>query len=349
VQGAGAALLLPGTMAVIADAYPQRAEQARALGIWAAVSSLGLPAGPILSGILVSTIGWRWIFLLNVPIVVVALVATTRLIPRRSGRESESLDLAGLISATLVPASAVFAVTSVERGVGAQTYCALCVLAVSTALFIRVERRARRPLLPLRLFRRRAFVGANVTALLMNLCFNGTLFVITLSLQTAHGQSALRAGLSLVPVAIPMVLLPPVTGRLIAGFGPRLPMVLGIVPAVGAALWMLRIGPSSGYATLLPVLVLLGVGGGLLTTAVVAAAVRSLPPELSGLASGVNNTCRQTGTATGVALFGAITGSPVHGRVEPFFLGWHHLAWVTAGLWIVALAATVLGVRARRD
>jgi DHA2 family methylenomycin A resistance protein-like MFS transporter len=155
--------------------------------------------------------------------------------------------------------------------------------------------------------------------------------------------------MSVVPVAVPMVLLSPVTGRLTARFGPGVPMSLGIGLAIGSALWMLRIGPSSGLAELLPLLLLLGFGGGLSTTAVVAAAVRSLPPELSGLASGVNNTCRQTGTAAGVALFGAITGSPVRGRLEPFFTGWHHLAWVAVGLWAIALATTALGVGARHD
>jgi MFS transporter, DHA2 family, methylenomycin A resistance protein len=346
VQGAGAALLLPGTMAVITDAYPERAAQTRALGVWAAVSSLGLPVGPMMSGVLVSTMGWRPIFLINVPVVAVALMATMRLVPARPHSSRSDLDLAGLMTAPLVPASAVFAVTSVERGFGTQTCCALGVLVLSTALFAWVERRAVRPVLPLHLFRRRDFLGANLAALLMNLCFNGTLFVITLDLQSAHGESAMRAGMSLVPVAVPMVLLPPVAGRLVARFGPGLPMTLGIGVAMGSALWMVRMEPYSGFVELLPLLLLLGVGAGLLTTAVVAAAVRSLPADMSGLASGVNNMCRQTGTAAGVALFGAVTGSPVHGRRAQFFTGWHHLAWVAIGLWAIALAATTFGVRA---
>lgn len=346
-QGAGAALLLPGTLAVVADTFPERREQARALGLWAAVSSLALPAGPLLGGLLVSTLGWRPIFLVNVPVVLAAAAAVLLLVPARPGHATGPFDLRGLALTPLVPAGAVFSVISLERsGLGPSAACGAAVALTAALLLWRTERAAAQPVVPLALLRRPAFLGANGAALLMNLTYNGTLFVTTLDLQSVHHESAMLAGASLLPVALPLAVLAPAAGRLTARYGPELPAGAGILLAACGALCMLGIGPASGWTALLPVLVLLGVGGGLMTTAVVAAAVRAVPPDRSGLASGVNNTARQTGTAMGVAVFGAIAGPPEH--PARFFTGWHHLAWTACGLWAAALLCIALSTR-RRD
>lgn len=340
VQGAGAALLLPGSLAVIADAYPGREEQARALGIWAAVSSLALPAGPLVGGLLVTNVGWRSVFLINVPVVVAAAAAVWALVPHHGGRNRGRLDVPGLITAPITLAASVFAVISAERsGIGTTTVAAIAVALVFGIAFVTCERRVENPMFPLSLLRRRTFVGANSVALLMNLSYNGTIFVTTLNLQSVHHYSAMAAGASLIPVALPLAVLAPVAGWLTARFGPRPPMAAGIVLCAAAALCMLRIHAGSPYTAFLPVLLGLGLGCGLLVTADVAAAIRSVPADKSGLASGVNNTMRQTGTALGVAVFGAIVGSPEHGA--SFITGWHHLAWVVFGLWCAALLLTL--------
>jgi MFS transporter, DHA2 family, methylenomycin A resistance protein len=343
-QGVGAALLLPGSLAVITDTYPGRAEQARALGIWAGVSSLALPAGPLLGGLLVTVGGWRWVFLVNIPIVVAALIVIPRLVRLHPGHKDRRLDGAGLVTAVAALGGLVFAVIDSGRhGPSVQVVIAALVAVVAGAGFWRAQRRARFPMVPLELWRHPAFSGANLVALLMNLTINGIIFVTTLYLQDVRGLSALLAGCVLLPLFLPLVACAPLTGRLTARYGPRLPIVSGTVIAGAGAASMLLVGEDGSYAEWLPILLGLGVGAGLITAAVVAAAVRSVPAERSGLASGINNTARQTGTALGVAVFGAVAGNPL--PAGEFVAGLHHLAVLGAGLWFVAMIISVVTLR----
>jgi DHA2 family methylenomycin A resistance protein-like MFS transporter len=347
VQGAGAALLLPGSIAVIADAYPQAAERARALGIWAAVSALSLPAGPLLGGLLVTTLGWRSVFLVNLPVVAVALVAVPRLVGRGTRARGRSLDLAGLIAAALALGALVFAVITAGRtgpSTGALVAGAVAVLAGTG--FVVVTRRARDPLLPLALLRVPAFTGANAVALVMNLVGNGTIYLTTLYLQDVQGRDPLRAGLLLLPLFVPLAALSPVTGRLTARLGPRPPMVAGLALGAAGAASLVLLEPSSSYPRLVPALVGLGLGMGLLTAAVVTAAIGAVPSDRSGLASGVNNTARQAGTALGVAVFGALAGSG--GDPARFVAGLHRAGVLGAALWLAGIVVTVATLRPSR-
>jgi DHA2 family methylenomycin A resistance protein-like MFS transporter len=345
-QGVGAALLLPGTLAVIAHAYPDRQQQARAIGTWAAVSSLALPAGPLLGGVLVQ-ISWRMIFLVNVPLVLLAVAGVIRLVPRTAG-QSQKLDSGGLVGLTIALAAAVFAVIEFGRdgfGPPVDIAAALAVAAIGWTVF--AERRAAEPMLPPQLLRRPAFLGPNVVALSMNLIFNGTLFVTTLYLQDVRQHSPIQSGLLVLPLAVPLVALAPVTSRLTAHFGPRLPVTLGaVIAAFGSALFVL-VRPNGSLFALEGGLLILGCGAGLITASVVAAAVRAVPGERSGFASGLNNAARQTGTALGVAIFGAAAGSPTN--IARFCHSIDHLAIIATGLWVIAavIAATTIS-RGRR-
>lgn len=341
VQGAGAALLLPGSMAVVTAIYPGRAEQARALGVWAGISSTALPAGPLLGGLLVDTAGWRWIFLMNVPIVALAMAAVVALVrePRRRPAATRvPLDRAGMALAPIVPGAVVWAVIAAGHGQPRTAVLAGAVAAGAAVAFVLAERRAEVPIMPGGLMRARAFLGANGIALIMNLVTNGTLFVVTLQLQQVQHRPALLAGAMMLPMAVPLVLLAPVSGALTARYGARVPMSAGLAIAAAGALGLLAVGPYSSYATLLPVMLGIGVGAGLTVTAVVAAAMRTVPPEQAGLAGGFNNTARQLGTALGVAVFGAVAGSAV--KVEHFTSGLHLLSWVSLALWLTALGLT---------
>jgi DHA2 family methylenomycin A resistance protein-like MFS transporter len=344
VQGAGAALLLPGSVAVIADAYPEAAERARALGVWAAVSALSLPAGPLLGGLLVGTLGWRAVFLVNLPVVAAALVAVPRLVGAGTRTPGRPLDLAGLVAAALALGALVFAVITAGRtGLSAGVIASGAVAVVAGAGFVAASRRARAPLLPVSLLRVPAFTGANAVALAMNLVGNGTIYLATLYLQDVQGRDALRAGLMLVPGFLPLAVLSPVTGRITARRGPRPPMVAGLALGVAGQASLLLLHPASPYPLLLPALVGLGVGLGLLTAAVVTAAIAAVPPDRSGLASGVNNTARQAGTALGVAVFGALAG----GGDDPghFVAGLHRAGLLGAALWLAAIVVTLAAVR----
>jgi DHA2 family methylenomycin A resistance protein-like MFS transporter len=339
LQGMGAALMLPGTLAVISNTYPDEAERARAIGLWAGVGSCALPAGPLVGGLLVQSVGWRWVFLVNVPIVAVAAAAAARVVSESHGRTSRRLDVFGSVLGALAPVGVTFAVITAGHGGGAAPVVigAACALA-GTAGFVIAERRAADPLLPLALFRRPAFVTANAVAGVMNLTTLGLLFVVTLYLQDVRHDGALWAGIVLLPLFAPLSVLAPVGGRIVARRGARLPMLVGLVLAAAGVALLALSDATSGYLTLLPAVLLWGVGLAFLTPAVVAAAVSAVPPGRAGLGSAVNNTTRQAAGAIGIAAFGAIVSTP-GGR--GFVSGFHLAAVIGAVLLLAAAAATL--------
>src|SRR6185437_2403340 len=287
VQGVGAALLLPGTLAIVSQTFPDRRAQARAIGVWAGVGSLALPAGPLLGGALIAAFGWRAVFMINVPIVLLAIAAA-------------------------------------------------CSVALLSAFVLVERRRGEQAMLPLALFRHRAFSAANAAAGAMNLGTLGTLFVLTLFLQSVQHRSALNAGLSLVPLFAPLAILAPLAGRLTSRIGSRLPTVAGLTVAAGGLALLLPADAGSGYLVLLPAFLLWGIGIGVLTPAVVAAAIAAVPERREGLASAVNNTARQAAGAIGIAVAGAMAGQPGNAG---FTAGFHTVALLAACLYVLTAAA----------
>jgi MFS transporter, DHA2 family, methylenomycin A resistance protein len=339
-QGVGAAMLLPGTLAIISHAFPDPRAKARAIGIWAGIGSLALPAGPLVGGLLIHAFGWRAVFLVNVPIVALALVATARLVRESVDPGDRRLDRAGVVLAVLLLLATTFAFIQAGRsGAGSPAVIvSVAAAVVLLAAFVRVERRrGDRAMLPLRLFRRAQFSVANADAATMNLGTLGTLFVLTLFLQSTQGRSPLEAGVALVPLFAPLAIIAPFAGRLTSRIGPRVPVAAGLgIAAVGLALLAFA-EPGSGYGTLLPAFLLWGIGMGVLTPAVVAAAIGAVPGDRAGLASGINNTARQAGGAIGIAAAGAIAGEPTAGA--GFVSGFHAVALGAAALYVIAAVA----------
>jgi MFS transporter, DHA2 family, methylenomycin A resistance protein len=334
MQGAGAALLMPGTLAVIARAFPEPGARARAIGLWAGIGSVALPAGPLLGGTLVQLAGWRVVFFVNVPIVVVAFGVALRVVREGSKDSRRSVDVRGvLLGAGLLGVLTFSFIEGGHRGLAA-----IAVAAGLLAGLVRVEQRARDPMLPLGLFRRTEFSTANAVAATMNLATLGMLFLLSLYLQRIQGRSALSAGAALLPLFAPLAVLAPFAGRFTARVGARGPMTLGLLMAAGGVALLALADEGSGYLMLLPALLLWGTGLGLLTPAVVAAALGALPGRRAGFASAVNNTARQAGGAIGIAAFGALAGRPGAGG---FVAGFHTAALLTAGLFITAAIATV--------
>lgn len=305
-QGLGAAAVLPTSLAVVNQLYPDPAERPRAIGLWAAVGSSALVLGPILGGLLVGPLGWRAIFAINVPLVAAALLAGARLLPPGPTAAGERADLPGQLLGTLALVSLVFAlIEGGHAGFGsAAVFAGGLVAAASLAAFVAVELRRRRPLLDVRWFRRAEFSGANLGAGLMNMGTLGSLFAISLFLQDERGLSPLQTGLNLVPLAAPLAILALFAGRLVARVGPRLPAGLGLLACGVAYLALSRLEGSIESPAGWALLALGGAGMGIAVPGLVAGATEALGPDRAGIASAVNNTSRQVGGAIGVALIG---------------------------------------------
>lgn len=281
LQGVCAALMLPGTLAMLAESAPDDRARARAVGLWAAVGGAALPAGPFLGGALAEAAGWRAVFWLNVPVIVAALVTVGR--PAPSGR---------------------------HRALGSRPARSAHHQAREDGVPL-IERAARRPLLLVPASARRPLAAACVVAGLMNFCALGSLFLLTQVFQDAHGLSPLEAGLLLLPAMLPLPLLGTLAGRLTARIGPWRGSAVGLsVAAAGLAGIAASVGRPV-YAALLGSLALWGAGLGILTPAIVTAALRATPGA-PGTASGASNTARQAGGALGVAVFAALAGSANH-------------------------------------
>lgn len=335
-QGVGAALLLPGTLAVLTEAYPDPARRARALGTWAAVSSLALPAGPLLGGILVTAGGPPLVFAVGVPVAAVAFVAVLAVVPpSRPDRHRPLAGAASALTAIALGGSVAAVIGFAHDGPGTGPVVAAAAALAAGVALVRHERRAAAPLLPPELLTDPRSVGPTLTAATMNLVLNGSLFVLTLFLQRVQHRDPLTAGAALLPMFAPLVVLAPVAGRLTGRYGPRVPLLAGAVAAGCGAAGLALVQVDSPYPVLLVPLLGLGIGGGLCTTPVVTAALAAAPAGRAGLAGGLNNAARQAGTAVGVVVFGGVaaaTAPPV-----TFVAGLHVLAVIGGAAWAVVL------------
>jgi DHA2 family methylenomycin A resistance protein-like MFS transporter len=340
VQGLGGALLLPQTLAVIAATYPRRDEQARVLGVWAGISSLALPGGPLLGGLLVERFGWEAIFAINVPVCIAATIVTIVVVPRDQPRPERPIDVTGQVFATVAVAALTWACIEIDTRPAGLIAIAACVAVLASLAFLIAERRQRAPLLPRELFTDRTFASANAVGLLMNFGGVGIIFLLTMLIQVTYGKSALTTALWLIPLTAPLALLSPVAGRIAARLGPRRPMVVGMVTAASGMLVLQAVTTEATAWTVVAEL-LIGVGLALNTAPMVAAVMTSVRPDEHALAGAVNNTGRQIGSAIGLAALGAIAGDPASAA---FVDGFRIAAAVGACVWIAAAVIAALGI-----
>jgi EmrB/QacA subfamily drug resistance transporter len=350
VQAAGAALLTPTSLGLVLAVYePQR--RAGAVRAWTATAGLAAALGPVVGGLLV-TASWRWVFLINVPIGIIALVAGWRRLPHIPGHATERPDPFGVVLATAGVAALTFGlVKGSDWGWGsASVDSTLAAAAVLITLFVIRTLRARNPLVHPALFRSRSFAGASLVAIFFSAAFGAMLLSIVLWEQGAWGWSALRAGLAIAPgpLMVPLVAFG-VAGRLIARYGPAPVISLGCLAfGSGVAWWAVAISAQPDYAAgVLGGMLVTGVGVGLTLPTMMAAAAASLPPQSFATGSAVINMIRQTGLALGVAVLVAVLGANAgHGgaALDAFRHGW----WVIAALSFASIIpALVLPRRAR--
>jgi EmrB/QacA subfamily drug resistance transporter len=352
LQAVGAAMLNPVAMSIVANTFREPAERARAIGVFGSVSGLALALGPVLGGALVDGLGWRSIFWVNLPIVAAAIVCTALFVPESRAARARRFDPAGQALVILVLGSVVYAITESSRlGWGSPAIIALLAVAVLGALgILGYEPRRAGPLLELGLFRSVPFSAAILMALWALCAFGAFLFVTTLYLQDVRGLSAFAAGLCLLPVGGLTVVLGPVTGRLVGGRGPRLPLVVsgGALALGGAAsLWL---APATPLPAVIATYLLFGVFLGTVNPPITNSAVSGMPRSMSGVAASLASTGRQAGTTLGVAVSGTIVGSAL-ARGGTAFTGAEHAVWwlvLGLGLGILLLGLLSTGPRARR-
>ncbi|MGI5163795.1 MFS transporter [Spirillospora sp. CA-253888] len=338
VLGAAGAACVPSSMAMIARLYPEPAERARAVATWAAVSGAAVAAGPVAGGVLVDLAGWEAVFLVNVPIAVLVLALTAGRAVRcpGGGRRIDwttqllACAVLALLTDTLVAAGARSWVHAVAAGAAA---------VLVAALFAARERRSAAPVLDRALLRSGGVRAALAAGAAVNLALNGCLFVLPLLLQQERRLSAAATGLALLPLTLPFVLNPPVTGRIVARFGPRPPVLAGLAllaaggAALGGAVWA-----RAGYGWLAAGLLLTGLGVSFVLPALVSAVIGAAPRGTAGSAGGLLNAVRQTGATLGVAVMGAFVGlGTVAGTGGA--LVFSAAVCAAAGLWFAAASA----------
>jgi len=340
VQGIGAALMNPATLSIITATFPPK-ERGQAIGIWAGVSALALAIGPLAGGLIVDNINWNWIFFINVPVGVAGIVASRIFITEsRDTSHEQSIDLPGLLTSGL----GLFALTyglieGNQHGWSSAEIVSLFVVAfVLLAGFVLIERRRRLPMFDLSLFRSGAFAGANFVALLVSLGMFGVFFYISLYLQNILGFSPTKAGAAFLPMTMLIILVAPIAGRASDRIGSRWLMGTGMSILGVSLLLYQRVGLHSDFWTLLPAMLLGGVGMALTMSPMTAAAMGAVPVDKAGVGSGVLNSFRQVGGAMGIAVMGAIVASYVHagsrtllGQTQ-FVSGLHAALLVSAGL-----------------
>ncbi|WP_405060681.1 MFS transporter [Kribbella sp. NBC_01505] len=302
LQAVGGTMLNPVAMAIVVTTFPDRTDRAKAIGVFGSMSGLALALGPILGGALVDTWGWRSIFWVNLPIIVIAVICTHLFVPESRADHARRFDPIGQLLLMLTLGSLVAAI------IESAPWLLVCTALATTAL-IAYERRRTEPLLELRLFRSVRFSSALVIALLAYVGFGAYFFVTTLYLQNVRGVSAFAAGLTLLPVGAAILLVAPYAGRLVAARGPRLPLLIAGAAFVLSVAASFTIGAATPLPVLLAIYLVFGIFVGMINPPLVNTAVSEMPTDMAGLAASMVSTGRQVGISLGVAAAGAVIAS----------------------------------------
>ena len=352
-QGIGAALMNPATLSIITATFPPK-QRGQAIGIWAGVSAMALAIGPLAGGLIVDNINWNWIFFVNVPVGVLGIVVAKFFIDEsRDTSHEQSIDLPGLATS----AAGLFALSyaliegNAKGWASAEILSLFAVAAVLLVAFVLLESRQRLPMLDLSLFKIGSFVGANVVAMLVSLGMFGVFFFVSLYIQNILGYSPTKAGAAFLPMTILIILFAPIAGKQSDRIGSRWLMGGGMTVLGISLLLYQRVGLHSTFWTLLPAMVLGGVGMAFVMSPMTSAAMGAVPIDKAGVGSGVLNSFRQVGGALGIAVMGAILASYLHvpastplGK-QQYVDGLHAALLVSALIAFAAAAVAVALVR----
>src|SRR5215208_3105578 len=312
LQGMGGALMMPQTLSLITVAFPPQ-KRGAAMGVWGSVVALGAVLGPLLGGYIVTHYPWEWIFLINIPVGIVAILSTLTIVPESGDPfASGKLDWGGLLFSAAAIFTLVYALIEGPRfgWTSPQTLGLLLVSVVVFTIFVWWERRVADPMVKLELFRIRNFWVASVIGLAVPFGLFGLFFPMTIFLQGALGMSPLEAGLTMMPMSLMLMFVAPLSGRLSDRIGARWILTTGItLVTVGILLMTSQVSTTTNWRTLLPALVITGTGMGMTFAPMTAAAMSQVPPRISGSASGILNTSRNIGQLLGIAVLGSVLQS----------------------------------------
>ena len=309
-QGVAGAFLVPGSLAIITSVYTDSKERGKAIGTWSSWSGVTSLLGPFLGGWLVDNLSWRWVFFINVPIVVITIFLMLRYVPENSTPKADHhLDIPGALLAVVGLGGTTYAlIEGPSRGWG-EPLVLIALIGGLAALggFLLVESRSQNPMMPLGLFRSRNFSGANLATFGMYFALYGTSFFLTLYVQSIMGQSAIIAGMTLLPLSIVMFVLSPYTGRWSGQFGPRLFMTFGPIIYAVSLLGLLLLQPTSNlWLIVLPVAALMGLGLVLTVAPLTNTVMGAVDNKSSGTASAVNNVVSRIAGLLAVAGLGVV-------------------------------------------
>jgi EmrB/QacA subfamily drug resistance transporter len=316
LQAIGGSMLNPVAISIIRNTFDDPRQRARALGFWGGTVGLSFALGPVLGGALVSSVGWPSVFWINIPIALVALGLTTRLIPESRAENPRRFDPAGQVLVMVTLATLTFAIIEGQSlgWLSATELSLAAVVVISVALFVRVETHRTEPLMELRFFRSLPFSGATLVAVAAFAAMAGFLFLNTLYLQIARHFSPFESGLYVLPIAAMQLIFAPIAGRLVGRSGSRAPLLLAGVGLTAGALMLTGITATTSTVWLLASYSVFGIGFGLVNTPISATAVNGMPAAQAGVAAGIASSSRQTGGTLGVAIVGAIIAkSAIHG------------------------------------
>ncbi len=341
VQATGGSMLNPVAMSIIRNVFEDPRERAQAIGMWGGVAGLSFALGPIIGGALVDSAGWRWVFLVNIPVGVAAVALTALYVPESRAPRARRVDPFGQLLVMLTLAALTYAIIE-GHGAGwtsPEIVSLFAVSLVAAVLLVFHELRRDEPLIDVRFFSSAPFSGATLIAVAAFGALGGALFLNTLYLQDVRGLSPLHAGMYLLPLAAMTLLFGPVSGRLVGTRGSRPSLVVAGIMLTVSSLMFTRITDTTPAVYLLGANLVFGIGFGLVNPPITQAAVSGMPPAQAGVAAAVASTSRQVGSTLGVAITGAVVAGGVAGAIGPGFAVASHAGWwIITGLGVVVLS-----------
>jgi len=345
IQAIGGSMLNPVAMSIIRNVFNDPRERAQAIGVWGGVVGISMALGPVVGGALVDSVGWRSVFLVNLPVGLVALALTRRFVPESRAPRPRRLDVVGQALVIAGLGSLTYAIIEGHQsGWLSEQIIALFTLALACLVaLVRYELRREQPLIEIRFFASVPFTGASVIAICAFAGLGGFLFLNTLYLQDVRGLSPLHAGLYMLPMAGMTLVFGPLSGHLVGRRGARPSLLVAGTALTASALMLTQLTPTTSYAYLLTAYVVFGLGFGLVNPPITNTAVSGMPPSQAGVAAAVASTSRQVGQTLGVAIVGAVAGGAVSGALGPGFAAATHPGWwILVGLGLVVLVLGLL-------